>query len=78
MSDNDYYDYLFKVVLIGDSAVGKSSLLKQLTEKSFIPDMRTTVGKFIVLARACGVPFYIIVILSAVEAVLLPFTPPNF
>ena len=45
MSDNDDYDYLFKVVLIGDSAVGKSSLLKQLTEKSFIPDMRTTVGK---------------------------------
>ena len=45
MEDGDY-DYLFKVVLIGDSGVGKSSLLKQLTEKSFIPDMRTTVGKF--------------------------------
>ena len=48
MEDGDY-DYLFKVVLIGDSGVGKSSLLKQLTEKSFIPDMRTTVGKFEIL-----------------------------
>jgi len=43
MEDGDY-DYLFKMVLIGDSGVGKSSLLKQLTEKSFVPDMRTTVG----------------------------------
>ena len=43
MDDSDY-DFLFKVVLIGDSGVGKSSLLKQLTEKSFLPDLRTTVG----------------------------------
>ena len=54
MSDNDDYDYLFKVVLIGDSAVGKSSLLKQLTEKSFFPDMRTTVGKFLALPSSAS------------------------
>eukprot|EP00092_Neocalanus_flemingeri_P067642 GFUD01082587.1.p1 GENE.GFUD01082587.1~~GFUD01082587.1.p1 ORF type:complete len:209 (-),score=49.78 GFUD01082587.1:203-829(-) len=43
MEDGDY-DYLFKVVLVGDSGVGKSSLLKQFTEKAFLPDLRTTVG----------------------------------
>jgi len=44
MSGDGDYDFLFKVVLIGDSGVGKSSLLKRLTENVFMTDLRTTVG----------------------------------
>lgn len=31
-NDQDHYDHLFKIVLIGDSAVGKSNLLLRYTK----------------------------------------------
>eukprot|EP01098_Paradermamoeba_levis_P012729 TRINITY_DN562_c0_g2_i1.p1 TRINITY_DN562_c0_g2~~TRINITY_DN562_c0_g2_i1.p1 ORF type:complete len:267 (-),score=103.21 TRINITY_DN562_c0_g2_i1:214-906(-) len=38
------YDYLFKVVLIGDSTVGKSNLLSRFTRNEFNLESKTTIG----------------------------------
>lgn len=38
------YDYLFKLVLIGDSGVGKSSLLRRFTDNDFEDSGSSTVG----------------------------------
>ncbi|OQV22809.1 Ras-related protein Rab-11A [Hypsibius exemplaris] len=38
------YDYLFKVVMIGDSGVGKSNLLSSFTRNEFHMDTHTTIG----------------------------------
>jgi len=43
MTDSTY-DYLFKVVLIGDSGVGKSNLLSRFTRNEFHQDSKSTIG----------------------------------
>lgn len=42
--EDDNYDYLFKVVLIGDSGVGKSNLLSRFARNSFNLESKTTIG----------------------------------
>ncbi|KAH3673407.1 hypothetical protein WICPIJ_009795 [Wickerhamomyces pijperi] len=44
---NEYsydYEYLFKIVLIGDSGVGKSNLLTRFTRNEFDLESRSTIG----------------------------------
>ncbi len=41
---NREYDYLFKIVIIGNSAVGKSSLLLRFTDDSFNETHLATIG----------------------------------
>uniref|UniRef100_A0A1D1Y551 Ras-related protein RABA5a n=1 Tax=Anthurium amnicola TaxID=1678845 RepID=A0A1D1Y551_9ARAE len=43
--DEDHsQDYLFKIVLIGDSAVGKSNLLARFARDEFYPNSKSTIG----------------------------------
>lgn len=43
MSSSEY-DYLYKIVLIGDSGVGKSNLLSRFSRNEFFNDSKTTIG----------------------------------
>ncbi|KAM1028801.1 hypothetical protein FF1_041343 [Malus domestica] len=38
------YDYLFKIVLIGDSGVGKSNILSRFTRNEFSLESKSTIG----------------------------------
>lgn len=44
MASNKAYDYLFKLLLIGDSGVGKTCILFRFSDDSFNPTFITTIG----------------------------------
>lgn len=41
---DDYYDFLYKIVLIGDSGVGKTNLLSRFTRDEFNLESKSTIG----------------------------------
>jgi len=44
MSQASDCDYIFKVVVIGESGVGKSNLILRFAQNTFNPDSKTTIG----------------------------------
>jgi len=40
----DQYDYLFRIIIVGDSGVGKSSMMMQYTENVFQQSFLPTIG----------------------------------
>lgn len=50
------YDYLFKIVLIGDSGVGKSNILSRFTRNEFCLESKSTIGVEFA-TRTIQVPF---------------------
>ena len=45
MTDSKNYDYLFKVLLCGDSGVGKSCVISRFTDGHIRPSHITTIGR---------------------------------
>ena len=50
------YDHIFKVILIGDNGVGKSSFIRRFCEGTFVADMESTIGVDFYLSEidVCG------------------------
>ena len=44
MEDDDQYDFIFKIVLIGDSGVGKTNILSRYLTDKFSSTTQPTVG----------------------------------
>ena len=41
---DEEFDYLFKILLIGDSSVGKTSILLRYTENTYTAEFQATIG----------------------------------
>ena len=54
MKDNSY-DFMVKLLIIGDSGVGKTNILLRACDNKFIPSHLMTIGKLFIL----GVDFKI-------------------
>ena len=45
MSNEQEYDYLFKILVIGNASVGKNSILSRFTENSFNDNFVPSIGE---------------------------------
>ena len=41
---SENYDHIFKIILVGDNGVGKSSIIRRFCEGGYTQDMDTTIG----------------------------------
>lgn len=44
LAQNESYDHLFKILLVGDAAVGKSCILMRFTSDTFEEGAPSTIG----------------------------------
>lgn len=44
MSEEDTYDLLYKIIIVGDTCVGKSNILSRYIKNVFREDSKSTVG----------------------------------
>lgn len=44
MDSADHFTYLFKFLIIGSAATGKTCLLRRYVERIFVPNMQHTIG----------------------------------
>ncbi|KAG0257941.1 Ras- protein Rab-11A, partial [Mortierella polycephala] len=51
----DEYDYLCKIVLIGESSVGKTNILSRFTNDEFTLESKSTIGIEFATARSVEV-----------------------
>lgn len=49
--DDESFDYLFKLVIVGDSGAGKSNIMTRFASNKFFPNMQSTIG--IAFATKC-------------------------
>ena len=40
----DDYNYIYKIIMLGESSVGKTNLLTRFTKNEFNEDLRPTIG----------------------------------
>ena len=69
------YDYLFKLLLIGDSGVGKTCVLFRFSEDAFNATFISTIGEKMVLIENWGCK--VITYLEKTEAVRVRFLDGN-
>lgn len=43
-TDDGEYDFLFKIIPVGDSGVGKSNMISRFTKNEFKHDQKSTIG----------------------------------
>ena len=55
-SPEDGYDYLFKLLLVGDAGVGKSSILLRFTEGTYNSAQASTIGNRVLVTADSFLP----------------------
>ena len=52
------YDWLVKLLIIGDSGVGKTNILLRFCDNNFIPSHLTTIGTTICIKKTRKTPLF--------------------